>query len=139
MKLTSRMPNPRIIRRSGRSPGMRYGFTLLCCLVGSWCSRTEGSSGEDALRAWRAGRSQPMDGDNALDDDSCMLESGAQCRPTVWAREPDHNAKLLVPELSFGGLSNRRQSLLFAAAAARSLNRCDSLSGMWRCGGVYAC
>ena len=36
--------------------------------------------------------------------------------------------RLLVPELSFGGLSNRRHSLLVAAAAARALNRCAQLN-----------
>ena len=131
---------PRVVCRGGRSPCLGYELTLLCCLVGGWCcSRTEGSSGEDALKAWRAGRHQPMNGDNAPNDGSCVSDCGAECRPSVWGREADRSAKLLAPELSFGGLSNRRQSLLIAAAAARSLNRCASRSDLRRCVGILAC
>jgi len=35
------------------------------------------------------------------------------------ADEPNVHQKLLIVDLSFGGLSNRRQSLMLAAAAAK--------------------
>jgi hypothetical protein len=88
-------------------------FEVLTLARRSYCGRERCGAAQraEALRAWRT------------------LQHAAAPSTHEHASASQEAQKLLIVDLSFGGLSNRRQSLMLAAAAAR-LMRCVAWSSV---------